>query len=297
VIGFSEGNVGVRGFSFSSAGAIGSSSNSDGVIGASDTQNGVRGIAFLPGPEVPNTPNIAAVVGTSDQQHGVIGTSNASVGVIGFSNNIGVLGFATTPGALAGQFIGDVEIDGNLTVTGSVPKSCAVPFPDGTHRTLYCMESPEVWFEDFGAAKLKRGRVIVKLDADFAKVIKRGDYTVFLTPEGDCRGLYMRRKSAASFEVRELMGGKSAIAFSYRIVGRRKDVRGLKRFPKFDVSVPPRAPRAQRPAPTRAAFIAELERQARARATPSMRRSDRKVAAMPPAILIPGRSSPPARRK
>jgi hypothetical protein len=78
------------------------------------------------------------------------------------------------------------------------------------------MESPELWFEDFGTAKLKRGRVVVKLDADFAKVIKRGDYKVFLTPEGDCRGLYVRRKSAASFEVRELMGGKSSIAFSYR---------------------------------------------------------------------------------
>ena len=54
------------------------------------------------------------------------------------------------------------------------------------------------WFEDFGAAKLKGGRTAVKLDADFAKVIKRGDYHVFLTPEGDCRGLYVRRKSGAS---------------------------------------------------------------------------------------------------
>ena len=68
--------------------------------------------------------------------------------------------------------------------------------------------------------------MIVKLDAAFAKVIKRGDYKVFLTPEGDCRGVYMRRKSTASFEVRELMGGKPAIAFSYRIVGRRKERHG-----------------------------------------------------------------------
>ena len=116
----------------------------------------------------------------------------------------------------------------------SPAKGCAVPFPDGTYRTLYCMESPEVWFEDFGAAKLKRGRVIVKLDEDFAKVIKRGDYKVFLTPEGDCRGLYVRRKSAANFEVREFMGGTSSVAFSYRIVGRRKDIRNQRRFAKFD---------------------------------------------------------------
>ena len=138
---------------------------------------------------------------------------------------------------------------------------------------------------------------MVKLDADFAKTIRTSDYRVFLTPKGDCGGLYIKSKRGEGFEVRELQGGTSNVAFSYRIVGRRKDVRGLKRFPKFDVSVPPRAPRAQRPAPTRAAFIAELERQARARATPSMRRSDRKVAAMPPAILIPGRHRPPARRR
>jgi hypothetical protein len=61
---------------------------------------------------------------------------------------------------------------------------------------------------------------------------------VFLTPEGDCCGLYVRRKSAASFEVRELMGGKSGIAFSYRIVGRRKDIKAQKRFAKIDTRRP-----------------------------------------------------------
>src|SRR5262249_55218970 len=52
----------------------------------------------------------------------------------------------------------------------------------------------------------------------------------------DCRGLYVRRKSAMSFEVRELMGGKSSITFSYRIVGRRKDIN--RRFAKIDMPLP-----------------------------------------------------------
>jgi hypothetical protein len=121
-----------------------------------------------------------------------------------------------------------------------------LPFPDGSHRLLHCMESPEHWFEDFGAAKLKRGRVVVKLDANFAKVIKRGDYRVFPAPEGDCRGLYVRRKSATSFEVRELMGGKSSITFSYRIVGRRKDIKGHRRFAKIDTRLP-MPPKVTRP--------------------------------------------------
>jgi len=31
------------------------------------------------------------------------------------------------------------------------------------------MESPDLWFEDFGSAKLARGRAVVKLDANFPK--------------------------------------------------------------------------------------------------------------------------------
>ena len=120
----------------------------------------------------------------------------------------------------------------------AVVKNGVVPFPDGSQRLLHCMESPEHWFEDFGSAKLARGRAVVKLDANFAKVIKRGDYRVFVTPEGDCRGLYVRRKSANSFEVRELTGGKSSVAFSYRIVGRRKDIKGHRRFAKIDTPLP-----------------------------------------------------------
>src|SRR5262245_18457201 len=99
------------------------------------------------------------------------------------------------------------------------------------------MESPELWFEDFGTAKLKRGRAVVKLDADFATVITR-DCRVFLTSEGDCRGLFVRRKTAASFEVRELMGGASYVSFSYRIVGKRKDIKVQRRFAKIDTCVP-----------------------------------------------------------
>ena len=85
-------------------------------------------------------------------------------------------------------------------------------------------------------------------------------------------GLYVRRKGANNFEVRELMGGKSSIAFSYRIVGRRKDIKQPRRFAKVDMPLPPptrpgRAPR--KPTPSAAglrAFIARVEKEARERA-------------------------------
>ena len=82
----------------------------------------------------------------------------------------------------------------------------------------------------------------------------------------------MRRKSANSFEVRELTGGNSSIAFSYRTIGRRKDIKGHRRFAKVDMPLPlpTRPPRAPRKAvPTAAelrAFVARFEKEARERA-------------------------------
>jgi hypothetical protein len=242
VEGFSTDGIGVNSIARKFPGVYGVSGTAPGVYGNASYDSGVQGICDTEGPMVPDQVTIAGVVGTSDASHGVIGTSNARVGVYGYTTNgTGVFGRAQNPNAFAGYFAGNVAVDGNLTVTGVIspnPKSAVVPFPDGTQRLLYCMESPEVWFEDFGTAKLKRGRVVVKLDADFAKVIKRGDYRVFPAPEGDCRGLYVRHKSATSFEVRELMGGKSSITFSYRIVGRRKDIKGHRRFAKIDIRLP-----------------------------------------------------------
>jgi hypothetical protein len=247
VSGFCPKGTAVEGFSTYGIGVVGSAREFPGVYGVSGTAPAVYGLASSdsgvlgicdtegPPPQMPNLPNVAGVIGSADQRAGVIGTSNASIGVYGFSTgNAGVVGESVS--SFAGYFGGNVQITGNLTVNGMIspnPKLAVVLFPDGTHRALYCMESPEVWFEDFGIARLKRGRAVVKIDADFVKLIKRGGYRVFLTPEGDCRGLYARRK-ANSFEVRELMGGKSSIAFAYRIVGRREDIKGYTRFAKVD---------------------------------------------------------------
>jgi hypothetical protein len=214
---------------------------------------------------VPNRP-IAGVFGSSADQPGVIGTSTTQIGVLGFSNNIGVVGQTSNPASFAGFFVGNVVVTGTLTAT---VKNGMVKFPDGTQRVLHCMESPEHWFEDFGTAKLVRGRAVVRLDTNFAKVVTPGDYRVFVTPEGDCGGLYVRSKSAKRFEVRELQGGKSSVAFSYRIVARRKDIKRHRRFAKIDTALP--VPRAKSPTTAAATtvalrrFVAGLEKDARDR--------------------------------
>jgi hypothetical protein len=242
------------------------------VLGASDNDAGVFGLSDpeqLEGPTVSNPVTTASVVGTSNSRHGVIGTTNEAIAIFGVSTNgWGIVGVTSNPNGYAGAFYGNAMVTGTLTAS---VKNGVVKFPDGTQRLLHCMESPEHWFEDFGSAKLARGRTVVKFDADFAKVIRSGDYHVFVTPERDCRGIYVRRKSANRFEVRELTNGKSSIAFSYRIVGRRKDIKGHRRFAKLDTRPPPptKAAAPRKLASTRAglrAFAACLEKKAQERA-------------------------------
>jgi hypothetical protein len=84
------------------------------------------------------------------------------------------------------------------------------------------MQSPENWMEDFGAGQLSGGVVRVDLDPTFAQTVNAGvEYHVFLTPKGDCKGLYVTNETASGFEVHETGGGKSAVAFDYRIVAKR----------------------------------------------------------------------------
>jgi hypothetical protein len=285
VSGLTKNGIGVAGSAYEFPAVYGLSGTAPAVYGNASYDSGVMGICDTEGPppQMPNLPNVAGVIGSADQRAGVIGTSNASIGVYGFSSgNSGIVGETASPGSFAGYFAGNVHVTGNLTVNGQLQtpnKQAVVVFPDGTQRVLYCMESPEYWFEDFGAAKLKRGRAVVKLDADFARVIKRGDYKVFPVPEGDCRGLYVRRKRAASFEVRELSSGKSNVAFSYRIIGRRKDIRAP-RFAKTDIrlalSLPSSATRPPRKgAPSAAelrAFVAHLRKETLERSLKGMKK-------------------------
>ena len=297
VIGFSRGGDGAQGLSFTGTGVRAVSFFGPAVNALSGALSGVTGISGTQGPVFPDLPAIAGVVGSSDEQPGLMGISNENVGLFGISkNNVGVFGRTSNPASFAGIFSGNVFVGGTLTAT---VKNAVVPFPDGSQRVLHCMESPEHWFEDIGAAKLARGRAVVKLDADFAKVVKLADYHIFVTPEGDCRGLYVRRKNARGFEVRELGGGKSSVAFSYRIVGRRKDIKAHRRFAKFDTR-PPIPTKARPPRkPTAAAlrtFVAGLEKEARARA-PKKGRAARMLPKDVWSHRAPRRRRPPAEKQ
>src|SRR5207245_627461 len=112
---------------------------------------------------------------------------------------------------------------------------------DGTHRLLYCVESPESQFEDFGEVKLVKGKADVRLDRDFIAVADTRHYHVFLTPYGDSAGLYVTARRRTGFQVREQGGGKSTLAFSYRVVAKRKGA-AAKRFAKVKAPANPKLP-------------------------------------------------------
>ena len=207
---------GVRGESTGGGfGVFGTSAGNVAVYGESTGGQGVYG----------RSTNSPGAQGVSTNSFGVLGTSTNGPGVVGLTGNgaAGVYGQSTGPGPAA-QFVGNVVVQGNLTVTGSFPKSAAVPHPDGTLRRMYCQEAPEPWFEDFGEATLTNGRAVVQLDPEFDAVIKGDNYQVFLTAYGDLGTLYVADRRPHRFEVRSDKGTDVAGSFGYRVVGRRRDL-------------------------------------------------------------------------
>ena len=146
------------------------------------------------------------------------------------NNEAASSGTATVLETFGSSFGGEctINVSGTITCNGKVIDAVNV---DGGARkvALYSMQSPENWFEDFGSGTLSNGAATIALDPTFAQTVNTGtEYHVFLTPNGDSKGLYVSQKTATSFEVREQGGGTSSIAFDYRIVGKRvgfEDVR------------------------------------------------------------------------
>ena len=243
--------------------------NTAGVTGASPFGTGVYGISTDWGVSGFGATGVRATglkvgVQGSGAENGVIGSSLNGPGVAGFSDaqfqpavwgstnsvdSYGVRASNNSGGPQAWALVtdGNAAIEGGIVVVGSLDvfgvKNALVKL-SGEYRRLYCVESPECWFEDFGRARLVRGRARVRLDRTFAQAVRTDDYHIFLSPEGLSHGLYVARRTRDGFEVREQHQGKSTVPFSYRIVARRKDVKA----PRFDrVTVRPVPPAPPRP--------------------------------------------------
>jgi hypothetical protein len=143
-------------------------------------------------------------------------------------------------GGAAAVFYGLVNVVGNFTVVNGA-KSAAVPHPDGTHRRLYCMESPQSWLEDFGKGQLECGQADVTIDPDFAAVVDLNDYQVFLTQYGGHDDLSVSELTPRGFRV-EAKDATSTGRFGWRVVAKRKDIPA----PRLETVSVPFEPRVQR---------------------------------------------------
>jgi hypothetical protein len=170
------------------------------------------------------------VYGLSAKGHGLVGATATAGGaaVVGATNGVA--------GAWAGAFYGPVIVSGDFIVVGGA-KSAAVPHPDGTHRQLYCVESPESWLEDFGTGDLVNGRAVVPIEPGFAAVADIASYHVFLTAYDHDHQLHVTKRTRDGFTVEAdtalaaLKGRKEtelAGTFSWRVVAKRKDIVGAR---------------------------------------------------------------------
>jgi hypothetical protein len=130
-----EGNNGIHGVSAAANGVLGENSgNGFGVTGTSTSGTGVYGVNGKPGLSIASDPGLSTpkfgcgVRGESDNGYGVYGASKTASGVYGTCD----------PGAghLAGEFVGNVSVTGDHSVTGNVTatdvmlagKDCAEEF-------------------------------------------------------------------------------------------------------------------------------------------------------------------------
>jgi len=167
-----------------------------------------------------------ALIAAADDSIGALVANNSSVGnytlFVSSGNGSSDPFIVTNRESRTECFIdadADLYCDGTLT-SGSATTANRV---DDRRIASYAMQSAENWMEDAGSGQLSAGHTHIDLEQRFSQVVNAAlEYHVFLTPEGDCKGLYIANKSASGFDVRELGGGKSGIAFSYRIMARRK---------------------------------------------------------------------------
>jgi hypothetical protein len=205
-------------------GVAGSSNNGFGVSGSSTTYIGVQGTAT-------SGAGMSAQVGSGDsvQAIQVIGGTTDSFGYsfVAFdSNQVDKIVFDNA---------GNAFFSGQVFTSGSCNIGCSPINKSPGKRVLsYTPRESIPTMEDVGIAQLVDGHADVHIDAAFANVIdSRAMYMVFLTPEGQSHGLYVAHKSAAGFIVAENDGGRSTIAFDYRIVAKPVGVNS-QRLPVVD---------------------------------------------------------------
>jgi len=190
----------------------------------SGNPGGIRGIAVLANIEDGGIGG-AAIWGRHR------GTQGWTLGVAGYTSSpygraiLGSDESTSTSGntSYAGLFFGGVRVLGRFDVYGH--KSALVNTVSYGWRDLYTVESPEVWFEDFGEGQLTNGQATITFEPIFAQTINTTvPYRVFVTHISDTPViLTVSSKTSTGFTVKgfNLDGSPANVSFDYRIVAKR----------------------------------------------------------------------------
>jgi hypothetical protein len=146
----------------------------------------------------------------------------ATTGQILASTN-GIFERAVSVGVASVPAPGDINIAGQYLKASSCVAGCVAATTTSAGRAVasYAAQETAPTIEDFGEAQMVNGQAHVALGADFANVIDgRANYLVFITPEGDNRGVYVSSKTPTGFAVHEGQGGRSSFTFSYRVIAK-----------------------------------------------------------------------------
>ncbi len=156
----------------------------------------------------------------------ITGRDYGVYGLVDFPNGTGVYGknSNTTLGSAYGMYC-----EGNMAATGVTDapsvKSASVPTSNG-NQLVYCKESPEMWFEDFGFGQLQNGSLHVGLDALFLETVfidASHKMQVVLQDQAESNGLYfVIDADYRGFTVKERKNGTSDATFSYSIMAKRR---------------------------------------------------------------------------
>jgi hypothetical protein len=252
VWGETTGGTGVKGSTLTGSGIHGSSRQGTGVMGESETGSGVQGTSGS-GPGIlgiadSNNTGSFGVEGRSPSGHGVhgfsthfigvSGESDTSVGVSGKGGSIGVMGvthsgdgvlaesavgtglLARSTEGLAGRFVGNVQVDGNLSVTGTKAFVHAHPTDPEREIVYVALEGGEAGTYARGSGQLERGEAVLALPEHFGLVTDPSGLTVQLTPHGQWLQLYVLELTTAQLVVREVAGRSGT--FDYLVHGVRR---------------------------------------------------------------------------
>ncbi|MFI9328835.1 hypothetical protein ACIGZJ_14955 [Kitasatospora sp. NPDC052868] len=229
VSGRSARGPGVSGTGVTGPGVSGASRNGVGVEGVSDSSFGVRGVAGSG--EVGSWLTEADVLAVFGQgrgaAHGVLGTSGSGVGAAGASlTGVGIvargaIGIVAQGDQTAGEFNGDVQVNGTMTTTGGGFRIDHPTHPEERFLAHSLVESPERKNLYDGTATLDdKGEATVTLPDWFAALNSGLCYQ--LTPlDGPAPNLHVvRHPGGDGFTIR---GGVPQGEVCWLVTGVRED--------------------------------------------------------------------------